>query len=1054
MPKIKYEVRSYQEVAHPDGKIKLPKDVEITLPAEKLSENGREWTDVSNGVSASNRAIERGAPKLYMYLGHPCWEDPVVIGMIPATELTLLVENSDKSVTFHGVMQYGSEKEINKAGLWVGGAIAAGVEPDCSIRAAADWKWREDDTPALEIPKGDYPLVIDWLSPNEQPGIPGTKLSNVSSWESAAKQIKKHFTESALFKGIIDDLITSIKKEIKTQQAGNNTTGRKENKMSVALKVSKEEMSADILEQIKELPDKDTIVIFIMGMLAAMGVKDDAAADDMSKMDEEPSESNFGNDETGKESFVRAQKLWKAKEAIIPTIRTAIEKHKAAVQKTQKESTTVPKTTTTTEASEGQPRRDNPPAAEPGARQMTEAEARQGLTLLGINVDRLKADQEAAIAKEKSGERLTSLTEAFNKAVKEKAKFHGHEVWDLQRYPQVPVDKMLAEAADVCTTQESTVMLMPKLLEVVTKQAQLEAMRTANKPLPGKGQFESIGSYSGNGGWAGEQTELVKVAEERVVAPMLEYIKRNHREQYAQYESNSKKPEFQERVAQVKESYNRVYREDFTSNGLSQNGNYPALMLGGAIVNQWIPSKIIELAQSGPQFDLTLGRVSAGGNMPVGQFVEITSSSYTQVRDYDLAERQLPTDGLPQVEFFSQPHQYFAKWRQIEIVWDDELLYWLGLDPYRRDIKAEAAYFLNEYLTKQTELMISSENVRSNCAYGATALTNETLNLSQANHFVVFGSDPKVVEGYTISNAVGYFKLRRGQSSGTTTLALGPIVPPGISPFLERSTESLINTHPVTLAAIGGKTQYRGKYDRNLQKGVRINESDPEPTYLVLPHVGIVVMLEGSNFDGVNATVVSQYTPVSNYTRFDCALANGETHQIKGNQLVELIIRMIADLRVKRQVKVEDIDYLIGSALILEGQLALGSHFQGQNKLDYANMGPGMVANMQYLEVLRRCLIYGTTDPVYDDSRLLTLGSSKNLVYKPYRPPMLGPLQVCGKTNRDGKLVRTAQTAQSLTVAELIATIPVRDPQTDAPKNFGNANIYIVNPPESTGLPA
>ena len=143
----KIRINTYREVENPDGKIKLPQEVVINLPAEKISKNNHKWTSVTNGVEASNRAIERGVPVLYMYFGHPCWDDPIVTGMMPVSRLTKLVENADTSVDFYGVMEYGSDSFPNNTALFVGGAIAAGVDIDCSIRAAADvdWGWNEMD---------------------------------------------------------------------------------------------------------------------------------------------------------------------------------------------------------------------------------------------------------------------------------------------------------------------------------------------------------------------------------------------------------------------------------------------------------------------------------------------------------------------------------------------------------------------------------------------------------------------------------------------------------------------------------------------------------------------------------------------------------------------------------------------------------------------------------------------------------------------------------------------------------------------------------------------
>lgn len=1030
----KIRISTYREVANPDGKIKLPQEVVINLPANKLSRNEREWTDVSNGVAASNRAIERGVPVLYMYLGHPCWDDPIVTGMMPVARLTNLVENSDTSVDFYAQMEYGSDQLPNKTSLFVGGAIAAGVDVDCSIRAAAEWKWGGDGIDQLEIPEGDYPLVIDFLPPDQQPGIVGTKVSQVTKWESAAKKIKQSFTESNVFRELIDDLIKQIKFQI--EKAGANATGRKDTNMPTKV-AKKEDQTSDLMTILDQTPDEE-LRPMIKGLLLGMNLEDsEDTLEGMDAMDSEPKEDDFageGTEGTNQEAFKKSKLIWEAKQKIMPLVEASLKAHPLPKDK--------PATTTPAPL----PKKENKETKTSEPTMSEEQKRREAIR------ERLVDE---AIAREEAGNRSKVISEASQKAITGKTKFYGHEIWDQDRYPQVLVDKAIQEASEACQTERELALVLPEKLDKVVAAAKLEAFN--KRHLPGK-QYVEQTEYQGTGGWKGEeQDEIAKIAEEKVVKPFERYLKENHPKKYDQFQSAKAKEDRKAAVERTRKTFVNAYREDFIANGSDQNANYAALMTGIGMVRQWIPSPIMQLAQNGPRLNMAMGRVSAGGGgMPMGQYVEITSSSSTPPRDYDLAERQLATDGLRQVQVFSQPHQYFARWREIEIVWNKDTLYWLGQDPWRRDLNMEGVFHLFQNLNKQTELMISAENLRGNMAYGATAITNESVNFAQANHFVVFGNgDDRIVDGKTISNAIGYFKLRRGQSSGTVTLALGPVVPPGINPFIERNTESLVNAHPVTLAAISGKTQSRGKYDRNLQMGVKINESDPEPTYLVLDHVGIVVMLEGSRFDGSATTTVSQYTPVSNYTRFDCTLGGSETNQIKANQLAELILLMMADLRRLRQVDIEEIDYLLGSSLILEGLLPLASHFQGQNKLDFANIGPGMQANNQYLEILRRCLVYGTTDPTYDDNRLLTLGMSKTIVHAEYAPPMLGDLLTCGKVNSDGKLVRTHQQAQSLVTRELIATIPpARDPETDEPKNFGVANIYIVNPPASSGLPA
>lgn len=1026
----KIKIATFREVENPDGKIKLPQDLTINLPAEKISKNDRKWEDVSNGVKASNRAIERGVPVLYMYLGHPCWDDPVVTGMLPVARLTKLVENSDTSVDFYATMEYGKPEDLNRTALFVGGALAAGAEIDCSIRAAAETEWSWDGLDKLSIPEGDYPLVIDFLPPDQQPGIAGTKVTQVSRWESAARKIKENFSQSILFKELIDDFIKSFKLEIQKEKtsARANATGRKEIVMPVA-----KEMSADVLKQIEELPDKESIVIFIKGMLSAMGVKDDKAVDDMNKMDEEPAEADYGDDETGKESFKRAKSIWECKiNSIVPAVEKAVAAHKKVIEKTPKVENKTPQQET------AQPIKEKPV--------MTEQEKRREAAYQRL-VDE-------ALAKEEAAERLLNIAEKKEKAITDKSKFYGHEIWDQERYPQVLLDKALEDCSKECKTETEMKIFLSERLDKITKQVKLEAFNKAH--LPGK-QYLERSEYVGNGGWVGEQDEINKIAAERILPAFENYVKSYHPKVYNRLVS-AKSKEDRKQAAEAKgKSWGRTYREDFIANGSSNNTNFAALMTAIGMLKQWIPSPLLQLAQRGPALNLLPLRASAGGNgMPMGEFIEITSSYSPAPANYDLGYKQVATDGLRQIEFFSKPYQYFARWRERELVTNKDTLYWLGLDPWKRDLQGEGIFWLFNYLMKETELILSAENIRGNLAYASTAITNETLNLAQADHFKVFGvGEDRVVQGLTVSNAVGYFKLRRGQAANTVTLKLGPIVPPGINPFIERNIPSDVEAYPVELAAIGGKTQVRGMYDPIRQKGVRINDSGPEPTFFVMDHVGIVVALEGSNFDGVNATVVNKYATASNVSRFDCTLQSGETNQIKSNQLAELLIFMMAELRRLRQVDVEEIDYLIGATDLVEGLLPIGSHFQGQDQLDFAAIGPGMTAKGQYSERLRNMFIHGTTDPFYSDLRLLTMGMSKTIVYSEYAPPMLGDLLTCGKINNDGKLVRTHQQAQSIVTRELIATIPTsRDPRNDKPGNFGCSTVYIENPPASTGLPA
>lgn len=1025
----KIKIATFREVENPDGKIKLPYDLEINLPANKISKNDREWTDVTNGVNASNRAIERGVPVLYMYLGHPCWDDPIVTGMMPVARLTKLVENKDTSVDFYATMEYGSEADPNRTALFVGGALAAGAEIDCSIRAAAEVEWNWDSLDKLTIPEGDYPLVIDFLPPDQQPGIAGTKVTSVSRWESTARKIKENFSQSNVFKELIDDFIKSLKLEIQKESARANATGRKEKNMPVA-----KEMSADVLKQIEELPDKESIVIFIKGMLSAMGVKDDKAVDDMNKMDEEPKESDYTDDETGKESFKRAKSIWECKlNTIVPAIEKAVIAHKKVVEKI---STVENKTTPKQEVA--QPIKEEKPV-------MTEQEKRREAMYQRL-VDE-------ALAKEEAAERLLSIAEKKEKAITDKSKFYGHEIWDQERYPQVLLDKALEDCSKECKTETEMKIFLSERLDKITKQVKLEAFNKAH--LPGK-QYLEQSEYVGNGGWAGERDEIEKIAKERVLPAVENYLKTYQPKLHAKLVSARSKEDRKNAAEAKGKNWSRSYREDFIANGSTNNTNFAAIMTAIGMLKQWIPSPLMQLAQNGPALNLLPLRASAGGNgMPMGEFVEITSSYSPAPQNYDLGYKQVATDGLRQVEFFSKPYQYFARWRERELVTNKDTLYWLSLDPWKRDLNGEGIYWLFNYLIKETELILSAENIRANLAYGATAITNETVNFSQANHFKVFGvGEDRVVEGLTVSNAVGYFKLRRGQSPDTVTLELGPIVPPGINPFIERNLTADVEAYPVELAAISGKTQVRGMYDPEKQKGVRINDSGPEPTFFVLEHVGIVVALDGSNFNGVNATVVNKYATASNVSRFDCTLQSGETNLIKSNQLAELLIFMMAELRRKRQVDVEEIDYLIGATDIVEGLLPIGSHFQGQDQLDFAGIGPGMTSRGQYAERLRNMLIHGTTDPFYSDLRLLTMGMSRTLVYSEYAPPMLGDLLTCGKINNDGQLVRTHQQAQSIVTRELIAVIPTsRDPRNDKPGNFGCATIYIKNPPASTGLP-
>jgi hypothetical protein len=175
-----------------------------------------------------------------------------------------------------------------------------------------------------------------------------------------------------------------------------------------------------------------------------------------------------------------------------------------------------------------------------------------------------------------------------------------------------------------------------------------------------------------------------------------------------------------------------------------------------------------------------------------------------------------------------------------------------------------------EELDFYTEQRISTEIMRASDAYQSTAITNETTTQAQGNCWSYTGGTSGITapDGTVVTNGIGWVWMRRGAASNTSTPTYGPVVRPGLSELLNRSTLTFPATYPITINTLNGVTQSRGMYDSTTRSGVKINYSDPDPTFIVLFDIGVIVFLQGSGFDSSHMPTIAQYSRVDSKPLF------------------------------------------------------------------------------------------------------------------------------------------------------------------------------------------
>lgn len=679
--------------------------------------------------------------------------------------------------------------------------------------------------------------------------------------------------------------------------------------------------------------------------------------------------------------------------------------------------------------------------------------------------------QTAKIATEKAKAALeSSLRSLHSEAIANKVAFCGHSISDTALYPETAVESAIRAACLESDLATAKGFLKAKLDSIATEAKQvkesvfdpvgiLDAEKLANMGLV----IKDPSSIK-----IGENHEIRKKVNE-VQETLLNYIKEHDPEGYKRYEYNKNLPTFQRKAEEmlqmcVKEygansimAYNdrkRAKEDAVVTNGFSQMPNYPAVMTAIMQVRQWRKSPVWDLVGNNPQVTMELGQVIRGNGQPMGQFVEIYSEDRSQRRDYDAAFIQSASDPQHEISVESKPHQYFAYQEITRVRWTDELEAFMRMDPLKRDIPARLVFNLMQELDLFTEQRIATTMLRDSDAYKCTTITNETTNIAATDTWNYTGGTSGITlpDGTVVTNGIGWVWMRRGFASGTTTPVYGPIVRPGIDPTLNRATLTFPVTYPVNINAINGVTQYRGMYNSTTQAGVKINYTDPDPTFIVFPDTGICVFLIGSGFDATHMPTFSQYSVVDNVLRFSFTPDSGESVASIGNRYIQAVASLKGTFS-QRNVE-EGKTFLLTSSPILQNVVSFATHLNGLTQLAFAQIAQQFKQGLgPEVSTLQDTMFLGTTEPLYANNYRALLGLKGLTMYEELMPPVLGGLDQGGILSEDGRIAYTSEKSRSLARRAIVATIPPRIPGTDVPANFGYASLYHSAFPQTSGLP-
>jgi hypothetical protein len=1013
----------------------LPQIVEVRGPADRLSLNGRNWVDegIESGSLRSTELIAAGE-QLKVRYSHPAGgDDPEIVGKESAGHLLSIgIDPTTKefraSVALH---------HTTADGLEVAQRIANGEKPAFSFRARVNCTDQENLKGDC-APKPNHPLLLDFLRPNERPGIIGSQVSQV---------IESHCPGKC--GGTCNDCksveikTTSLATEQlnKTKIAGmpsisggnNNSKGANKN-MSYPKNL--------VLAMIKS-PDQAQIMMDAADMMIQ--------ADDI---------------EDGQMPGMLDGESQDAYEA-----RCAVEAAKKKMPPAFMKKGAPATPPAAAESFNGQRHGNPPPAAKPKAEPMTDDQAAEafGMSLEAFKI--MKVENEAKARKNLLSSQLATAYESA-KSNTGPGKLFGFPVRDdKDKFPATAVESYIAAANENCADySEAQGFIKAKLSDLSNgKTSAALAVEVATLETKLKGVMAIPGNINrttqGGSGLAYGIDKSALESVDKIELALLDNIRITNPELYAKYESR-KGVEMWKRGAQevrqnALEQYGaRINKYSAAHNGLATEEaivssdaaalpNYAKVMTAIMGLRYWTPSPMQEFFGQVVNDAMRIGPMLNNGTGDIGQFVEIKTMVRDQRRVYDAGYYKLPADMQREMGIRHGYHQYFAfqeseRWRT-----DTSVSYFMGLAPNYEDIPVMGLQNLREELDKFDEMRGSTEALRSSDAYNSITLGSpETTNMGVTSHRGYSASGGITTPGGTyIANGIGWVIPRRNQSSVTDPLLTAPLMRPGVRPVMLGSTLTFTDEYPILINAIQGKVQSRGEYNPSTQLGEKINDRDDDPTFLQLPDECIIVFLAGSRYDLSHGPVFTQYTWVDNYDLFD--FNNGGV-AISKKDLADLFVEFVGSMRsriAERQVPPELIKFMIVPAAANETVVNFSRYLNGTiQALNYAGVSSNYQSgNGAQASYFRNMKIVGSTEPLYANRLRGMFGTPGLTVVQELGAPEIGPRLPGIVTGINGISGYNDQWSQSITRRMFINTIPRRDPTTGAPLEFGYGSMYLKN---------
>lgn len=651
-----------------------------------------------------------------------------------------------------------------------------------------------------------------------------------------------------------------------------------------------------------------------------------------------------------------------------------------------------------------------------------------------------------------------TLDGEIKEAVKNKAAWESIPVFEVDKYPVAEVLAAVEKAGkEYDTLDKARGWLIGKLEELPekarlatevekAKEAEKLATEAARTLTPSNVSFGSDRSY----------LEM----RDKLVTRIADYAKGSRPDVHKLYESNKTRNDHlalealrvcERTYGQRLLQYNKTRKagtEAVQQITADQFHNYAVAMTAMMQFIYWT-SPVMSLVGSVPADAMSLGRVvSIDGMNPIGQFIDIRTEKRAQRQTHDAAYRQLPGDAKPEILVQDRWDQYFAYYESTSIRLATELIMFLAKQPLNESVPDRALFNLMEEIRLYTEQRVATQILRAADRYKVTTITNETSQAVAAERNYN-GAGGATLGGFSSPNAVLAVWMRRGNASGGT-VKFGPVMRPGVIPTNSRGTVTLATEFPVTVNnGPGGEVQSRGKFDES-NNIVKINPSDPDPTYAVHFDLGIAFFKANSGFDATNLPTFAAYGKVTNIMEFDFTAGAGEKTADIANRFVEKVGSAKGTISARNAPSP---DFLLLPNRVNDAIAVFATHFQGQNALAFAQIASNYSNDQGFAAArFRNTDFLSTTEPLFANELRGVLGKIGLTVFQEIEAPEItGPMPGY-RTDQNGVGQLTNERLWSLDTARLIATIPRRNPD-GSEAEYPMGGFFFPVAPAASGLP-